>query len=397
MGRSRISRQVEDRFWERWCSGLRLGEAARAAGVSENTARAWVRQRGGVKPRKSTAGGHLTLEDRIAIQAGIQAGMSNAGIAASIGRPRCTIGREIDRHSVRSAVGPANRRRSYRALKAQERAEQDAQRPKPRKLDVNPVLHAEVQNKLKKDWSPEQISNWLRRIHGEDPEMTISHEAIYQCIYVNSAGGLRRELKATLRTGRRLRNPRRRPTERRGRIKDMVGIVDRPQEALGRAIPGHWEGDLIMGEANKTAVGTLVDRCSRTVKLLHLPAGHSPAQVRDAMIEAIGGLPDALKMTITWDQGFEMHKHTQITAATGVQIYFCDPHSPWQRPSNENTNGLLRQYLPKGTNLSIHTRDDLDRIEQLLNERPRKTLNWLSPDEYLKQVLEQDIAVALTP
>ena len=392
----RTTRRMEDRFWAQYSGGVGLEQAAAVAGVSWGTAKGWLRKRGGVKPTPSSDGNALSLDERIRIQAGVMAGESNAEIARQIGRHRSTVGEELKRNGWASARGPANQRRSYNALSAQRRADEQRRRPKPRKLDVNPTLHDEVQDKLDLDWSPEQITRWLHRIHGKDPEMTISHEAIYQCIYVNSAGGLRRALTARLRTGRKLRKPRRRPQERRGKIPDMPSIVERPDEAWGRAVPGYWEGDLIMGADNATAIGTLVDRCSRTIKLLHLPDGHSPEQVRDQMIAAVAGMPEALKLSITWDQGIEMHQHRAITEATGVQIYFCDPHSPWQRPTNENTNGLLRQYFPKGTDLSVHSRADLDHVEWLLNGRPRKSLDWLTPDEYLKQVLEEDITVALT-
>jgi len=227
---------------------MRLEAAAAAAGVSKGTAFAWVRERGGVKPEPQCSGRDLTLEDRIAIQAGIAAGQSNTQIADAIGRDRSTVGRELRRNRRASDRGPANQRRGYSALKAQERADSQRCRPKPRKLDENPVLHAYVQRKLSRRWSPEQISNRLRRLHGKDPDMTISHEAIYQALYVNSAGGLRRALKAKLRTGRTVRRPRR-TQDRRGQRTGMISIVDRPAEALGRAVPGHWEGDLVRHEA----------------------------------------------------------------------------------------------------------------------------------------------------
>lgn len=396
MGRSRIPRSVEDRFWVVWAQGLGVQTAARAAGVSERTGLKWVRQRGGVKPVPKSNGTDVTLKDRIAIQSGIAAGHSNAQIARSIGRDRSTVGRELQRNVRASDVGPANRRRGYSALKAQERADSHRLRRKSRKLDVNPVLHEYVQERLNEHWSPEQIANRLRLVHGKDPDMTISHEAIYQALYVNSAGGLKRELTAKLRTGRTLRRPRRQAARRETRIKDMTPIVDRPKEALGRAVPGHWEGDLITGELNKTAVGTLVDRCSRYVMLLHLPDGHRAGQVRDEMINAIERMPERLRQTVAWDQGIEMARHLEITATTGVKVYFCNPHSPWERPTNENTNGLLREFLPKGSDLSIYTREELDEIQDLMNNRPRKALGWLTPIEHLTQVLEQDIAVALT-
>lgn len=396
MGRSRIPRSVEDRFWVAWTQGLGMPAAAEAAGVSERTGHNWVRQRGGMKPDPKRTGTDLTLDDRIKIQTGIAAGQTNAQIAREVGCDRGTVGRELRRNRRACDVGPANQRRGYNALKAQERADAKRRRPKPRKLDENPVLHQYVQKKLAQHWSPEQIANRLRLLHGKDPDMTISHEAIYQALYVNSAGGLKRELKATLRTGRKVRKPHRQAARRATRIADMTPIVDRPEPALGRAVPGHWEGDLITGELNKSAVGTLVDRCSRYTMLLHLPDGHGAEQVRDEMIKAIQRMPERLRQTVAWDQGIEMARHLDITATTGVTVYFCNPHSPWERPTNENTNGLLREFLPKGADLSIHSRQELDTIEDLMNNRPRKALGWYTPIEHLTQVLEEDITVALT-
>lgn len=396
VGRSRIPRSVEDRFWALRVQGVEVVKAAEAVGVSQVTARRWVRQRGGVKPRPQRTGQDLTLEDRIEIQSGIAAGDNNAEIARRLGVHRSSVGRELARNRRPSDVGPANQRRGYSALKAQERADSQRRRDKARKLDENPVLRGYVQRKLKIHWSPEQISNRLRKIHGKDPQMTISHEAIYQAIYVHGAGGLKRELTAKLRTGRTVRRPQRSAQSRTSRIPDMVSIVDRPEEALGRAVPGYWEGDLITGEQNKTAVGTLVDRCSRYVMLLHLPERHGADEVHDEMIKAIHRMPARIRKNVTWDQGSEMARHLDITATTGVQVYFCHPHSPWERPTNENTNGLLREFLPKGGNLSTFTREDLDEIEDLLNNRPRKALDWFTPIEYLTKVLEEDITVALT-
>lgn len=396
MGPVRIPRGVEDRFWAAWSQGLGVVAAAAAAGVSERTGHSWVRQRGGVKPNPHSSGNDLTIDERVKIESGIAAGHSNAQIARTIGRSPSTVGRELQRNVRPSDVGPANKRRGYRAVTAQQRAEAQRRRPKLRKVDTDEALFEYVQHRLDNDWSPEQIANRMRLDYGEDPQMRISHEAIYQAIYVNTAGCLRRELKAKLRTGRPLRKPRARSEQRRSRMPDMAMIVDRPDEANGRAVPGHWEGDLITGKLNQTAVGTLVDRCSRYTMLLHLPEDHSADTVRDAMTEAVQRMPERLRRTVTWDQGIEMAKHLEITDTTGVKVYFCDPHSPWQRPTNENTNGLLRQYLPKGTDLSVHAREHLDTYEDNLNNRPRKTLGWLTPIEYLTQVLEEDITVALT-
>ena len=238
---------------------------------------------------------------------------------------------------------------------------------------------------MRKNHSPEQIARRLRQEFPDDPEMWVSHETIYQSIYIQGRGGLKRELAQCLRTGRALRKPRRQVQERRARqgrgaqIKDMVMISDRPAEVADRAVPGHWEGDLIMGAANVTAIGTLVERTTGFLVLLHLPEDHSAPAVQQALVSAISDLPEQLRKTLTWDQGGEMANHAQITEATGLDVYFCDPHSPWQRPSNENTNGLLRQYFPKGTDLSLWGPGVLERVALEVNNRPRKRLDWDTP------------------
>jgi len=243
---------------------------------------------------------------------------------------------------------------------------------------------------LKHNHSPEQISRRLREEFPDDAEMWVSHETIYQSIYVQSRGGLKRELAQHLRTGRSLRKPHRVEGERRARIPGMVNISKRPPEVEDRAVPGHWEGDLIMGSvASNSAVGTLVERTTRFVMLLHLPDGHTAPAVAEAMIAKMATLPEQLRRSLTWDQGHEMADHAQIAEATGLDIYFCDPHSPWQRGSNENTNGLLRQYLPKGTDLAFYGPGMLDNIAAELNGRPRKTLHWQTPAEALKKLMSK--------
>jgi IS30 family transposase len=272
-------------------------------------------------------------------------------------------------------------------VRAQGLAEQRARRPKRAKLAGNAELRDWVQAGLERNWSPEQISAALGREFEDRPEMRVSHETIYQSIYVQGRGALRRELAASLRTGRALRKPRRTAGERRGMIPGMVMISERPAEAEDRAVPGHWEGDLILGAGNKSAIGTLVERSSRFVMLLHLPGGHGPEQVAAAMTQTMGGLPAAIRRSLTWDRGKEMGYHARISLATGLAIYFCDPHSPWQRGSNENANGLLRQYFPKGTDLSAHSREHLAAVADELNGRPRKTLGWKTPAQALDEFL----------
>jgi len=270
---------------------------------------------------------------------------------------------------------------------AQAQAEARAARPKTARLAGNDRLRERVQARLSERWSPEQIAVMLTAEFPDDGEMRVSHETIYQSIYVQGRGALRRELAVSLRTGRALRKPRRRADERRGRIPGMVLISERPAEVADRAVPGHWEGDLIMGARNASAIGTLVERSTRFVMLLHLPQGRDPAAVADAMTEAMSALPGSLRRSLTWDQGKEMAFHARIAAAADLEIYFCDPHSPWQRGSNENTSGLLRQYFPKGSDLSVHDREELDRVAAQLNSRPRKTLGWKTPAQALEEVL----------
>ena len=245
-----------------------------------------------------------------------------------------------------------------------------------------------MQDRLQHNHSPEQISRRLREDFPDDPEMRVSHETIYQSLYVQGRGALTRELTRHLRTGRTLRKPRRRADLRRGGIRDAVGISARPAEVEDRAVPGHWEGDLILGGTGTgSAIGTLVERATRFVLLLHLPDGHGALAVQNAMIDKITELPEQLRRTLTWDRGTEMANHAAIAAATDLDIYFCDPHSPWQRGSNENTNGLLRQYFPKGSDLSVYGPGYLDYVAAELNNRPRKTLNWRTPAEALDALL----------
>src|SRR5690242_9947242 len=320
--------------------------------------------------------GRLTLADREEITIGLHAGQSFTAIAARLGKAVSTVSREVAANGGRAG---------YRAWRAHQRAREQARRPKPPKLAC-PQLATRVCAWLEQWWSPVQISRRLRIEFPGDPMMHVSHETIYQALYVQGRGELRRELARCLRTGRAKRRPRGRDG-RSGHIKGMVMISERPAEAGDRAVPGHWEGDLIIGKDCKSAVGTLVERTTRYVLLLHLPGGRDAHLVEQAMREAIGTLPAELARTITWDQGIEMAYHADFTIATGIPVYFCDPHSPWQRGSNENTNGLLRQYLPKGTDLSVHSAEDLASIARSLNNRPRKTLGFMKPSEKLAELL----------
>jgi transposase, IS30 family len=320
--------------------------------------------------------GRLQLCDREEISLGLHAAEAFSVIAARLGKATSTVSREVAGNGGRG---------EYRAWQAHQRACERARRPKVPKLACR-RLAAQVTEWLEAWWSPQEISARLRIEFAGDPMMQVSHETIYQALFVQGRGELRRELARCLRTGRAKRRPRHRP-ENTGRIKDMVMISERPAEAADRAVPGHWEGDLIIGKDCKSAVGTLVERTSRYVLLLHLPAGRSAGGVEAAMRQAITTLPGELFRTITWDQSKEMSYHAQFTIATGIQVYFCDPHSPWQRGSNENTNGLLRQYLPKGTDLSVHSAGDIARIARSLNNRPRKTLGYMNPSEKLAELL----------
>lgn len=301
-----------------------------------------------------------------------------------MGRHRSTISREVRRGATNCG---------YRARVGQTSADAGSARPKPRKLESNPALLAEVLRRLEQRHSPEQLAGRLREDFPDDPEMRVSHETIYQALYVQPRGELARQVKAALRTGRIQRKHQgRNTTSNRGKIKDMINISERPAEAEDRTIPGHWEGDLIIGAHGESAIGTLVERTTGFVMLLHLPSDRSAATVAEAMTDKIPQIPEVLRRSLTWDQGKEMALHTKITEATGLPIYFRDPHSPWQRGTNENTNGLLRQYFPKGTDLSFHGPGILDNVAAELNARPRKRFNWRTPAEELNRLISDPSA-----
>jgi IS30 family transposase len=312
---------------------------------------------------------------------GLAGGETFSSIAARLGRSVSTVSREVAANGGRSG---------YRAVPAHQRAFKQARRPKTTRLS-DPRLAAVVTEWMLEFWSPLAISRRLRLEFPGDAMMWVSHETIYQSLFVQGRGELKRELTRCLRSGRTQRRPQRRGPQLRGKIPGMVMISDRPAEVADRAVPGHWEGDLIIGKGGKSAVGTLVERTSRYTLLLHLPDGHDAGAVDAAMRKAIQKLPGEFFRTITWDQGSEMARHGVFSVDTGIQIYFCDPHSPWQRPTNENTNGIVRQYLPKGTDLSAFSEDDLDRIARSINNRPRGVLNYLKPSERLSQLLAHTV------
>lgn len=305
--------------------------------------------------------------------------LSLRAIGRVLGRPASTIKRELDARTVAGTYQPHAAHRAWAASRS---------RPKRAKLAQDGPLRDYVARKLMLRWSPEQISRLLVREFPGEESMRVSTETIYQAIYVQARGGLRREVADALRTGRTRRRPRTRPEHRTQRFVDpMVMIADRPAEIEDRAVPGHWEGDLIVGTSSQSAIVTLVERTTRYVMLGHLPGGHTAEEVRDVLVPLISTLPAHLRGSLTWDQGAEMASHRQISIQAGIPVYFCDPHSPWQRGSNENTNGLLRQYFPKGTDLAAHTSADLEHVAQQLNGRPRKTLDWDTPAERMRALL----------
>ncbi|WP_157887825.1 IS30 family transposase [Frondihabitans sp. PAMC 28766] len=338
---------------------------------------------GGVRPRRGRdlKGRCLTFADREEIAVLRAQGKSLREIAAVIGRSTSTVSRELSWNTPQGSP--------YRLTTAHVLAYRRASRPKPAKLHVNLRLRAKVEEDLRKRYSPEQIAGRLTREFPDQEEMRVSPETIYQSLYVQSRGALTQELTRYLRTGRGLRHPSRKTGQRKNRIPDMINISQRPADADDRAIPGHWEGDLIIGKGNQTAIGTLVERSTNYTMLVHLPDGYTAEKMRDALTAKIKTLPAALRGTLTWDQGVEMREWKQTAIDADIKIFFCDPHSPWQRGINENTNGLLRQYFPKGSDFSIHSEQDLDRVAAELNDRPRKRLAFEKPIEAIEKLLLQ--------
>jgi len=347
-----------------------FNEAVRRSPFSQSALKKILRSKGGAPGDYDPSPARLSLADREEIRAGIERGESLRSIAAGIERAASTVSREVKSNGGRS---------HYKAWGAHQRAGRQAKRPKACLRDTRPDLAGVVCASLYAFWSPQKIAKALRKVFPDRPMMWVSHETIYRTIYVQGRGELRRELARCLRSGRAQR---RSPGSRRpSKIADMVMISERPAEVADRAVPGHWEGDLIIGANGRSAVGTLVERSTRYLILLHLPNTHTATEVREAMTLELGRLPRRLARSVTWDQGSELSQHKTFSIDTGIDVYFCDPHSPWQRGSNENTNGLIRQYLPKGTDLSTVSRKDLDEIEYSLNWRPRDTLGDISPME----------------
>jgi IS30 family transposase len=375
MGSRKLTIDEEARLWALYRQGRNLSAIARELGKARSTVDGQIRARSGIAPRRRhRASRVLSLQEREEISRGLSARRSIRGIAAALGRAASSISREIRRHGGRQ---------HYRALYADRRAWQRARRPKACLLRMRPGLCAVVSRKLLQNWSPRQIAGWLPKAYRRDHSMRVSHETIYRTLFIQARGALKEELLGHLRTRRRMRQGKSatHKGELRGQIVDAISIRERPAEAQDRAVPGHWEGDLLAG-SHSSQIATLVERHSRYVMLVKLPARDSDTVVK-ALSKTIKRLPQHLRRSLTWDRGKELSNHKGFTVATDVQVYFCDPHSPWQRGSNENTNGLLRQYFPKGTDLSGYSQAQLDRVALQLNQRPRETLGFDTPADKL--------------
>ncbi len=380
IGRPGLSREKKAELWERWKRGQCASDIARVLERTKGAIHHVLAANGGIAPVARRRGAMaLVLDEREEISRGIAAGRSIRGIAAGLGRSPSTVSREVARHGGRSA---------YRAADADVRAWEWALRPKLCRLANHPELRWRVAEKLALDWSPEQISGWLKRAFPTDEGLRVSHETIYRSLFVQARGVLKKELIGHLRAVRRMRQPKGGTTPSRlpGQIVDAVSIRERPAEIEDRAVPGHWEGDLLSG-TNNSHMATLVERHSRFAMLIKVK-GKDTASVVSALTKQVRQLPVQLRRSLTWDRGKEMADHKNFTIATDVQVYFCDPRSPWQRGSNENTNGLLRQYFPKGTDLSGYSQAYLNKIALRLNQRPRKTLGFATPADKLRAVLQ---------
>jgi IS30 family transposase len=374
--------EVVQPFWAALQRGEFIIDAAAAVGTYRKQGSRWVAACGGVRPRRgrNLKGRCLSFAEREEIALARARGETIRRVASRLGRSPSTVSRELRRNVDRRGGG-------YRATTAHALAYERASRPKPAKLHTNLALRQIVQDDLRRRYSPEQIAGRLRRQFPDQPEMWVSTETIYQSLYVQSRGALKRELTRYLRTGRALRKPGRRTGQRKNRIPDMVSIAERPPEADERRVPGHWEGDLLIGKRNQTAIATLVERASGFAMLVPLPDGYKPEHVAPALARKVQTLPEALRRSLTWDQGAEMRDWKQLRVDAGIDVYFCDPHSPWQRGSNENTNGLLRQYFPTTTDFNSITESQLDAGADELNDRPRKRLAFAKPTEQLAELL----------
>jgi IS30 family transposase len=382
MGRPGLSIEQKEELWKRWRAGGSLSDIGRALGKHAASVFGVLLSKGGIAPpRRVRSRLSLSLQEREEVSRGLVAGLSMRRIAAQLGRSTSTISREIRRNHGRI---------KYRAIDADERAWRRSQRPKPCRLGINQPLQKIVARKLSKQWSPQQVAGWLKVEYPENATMRVSHETIYRSLFVQSRGVLKKELLSHLRSRRIMRRGKTSSTQGqpRGQIIDAVSIRERPAEVADRAIPGHWEGDLLSGSKN-THIATLVERQSRFVMLVRVDGKDSDSVV-SALVREVKRLPDGLMSSLTWDRGTELAQHKRFTVATDVNVYFCDPRSPWQRGSNENTNGLLRQYFPNGTDLSVYSQNDLDAVALKLNTRPRKTLGYQTPGAKFTQ------SVALT-
>lgn len=379
--RLRLSEAEKAEIWGRRAQGESLGSIGRHIGRDHAVIRAYVNKTGGVQPRPpKRSERELTMNEREEISRGLSAGDSCHAIAGRLRRAPSSVSREVSRNG-----GP----KRYRAIEAERAARQRRRRPKLSKLALSPRLRTEVEARLQLDWSPQQISAWLKVGFAGQPEMQISHETIYLSLYIQSRSTLRKELVKHLRQRHFVRQSRKQMPGGRGQIRDRIMISQRPAEVADRAVPGHWEGDLLQGKPTD-AIGTLVERTTRYLLLFTLPGGRFSAEaVRERLAETIVRLPESLRRSLTWDQGMEMSQHSRFTVETGVAIYFCDPKSPWQRGTNENTNGLLRQYFPRGRSLAKVTQHELDAVADRLNGRPRQTLGWKTPAQKMAALLEQ--------
>ncbi len=374
--------------WARRAAGELATRAARHMGVAGSTVRQLIISAGGIRPRaRKRSRIALSLQEREELSCGVAVGDSYRAIGARIGRSPSTVSREVARNGGRQ---------NYRASAAEQAARNRARRPKPAKLKLCEPLRVVVIALLKDDWSPEQISRFLKEEYPGQPEMQVSHETIYLSLYVQGRGALRKELAKHLRRRRLTRQAQKHQLTDNAKIKDMINVSERPAEAADRAVPGHWEGDLLVG-TQTNAIGTLVERSTRFVMLFKLLSGINAESARIGLTQKILTLPENLRRSLTWDQGREMTEHARFTIDTGVQVYFCDPRSPWQRGSNENTNGLLRQYFPRGKSVAHYSQEHLDMVAAKLNGRPRETLGWKSPAKRLAQFLEESSSAGVAP